>query len=300
VDNHLDGGCGGGTTSRAVYLVDSSLTACTGNYVVSGTGGLAYGLYAVGTSVATIAGNTFHAHNDTLGGGTLNGLYLGAPGLRVINNVINVNALLSGQRALGIILAADDLVILNNTVAVAHVESGTTVGLQVDSMIGGALIENNILFSGGSVDPSYGLWFDGSLASFASNNLDVDLPAWIGADVPDLDTTLVTTDAGTGTLASFGNVSIRMIDDSGVDHLVSPAGLDGDLTTTLDNDWRLTSDASDLELREGGRDQSAVDGFPTEGNGYPIDRAGVVRTAGATAAINPGAAGWSLGAYERD
>ncbi|MBN1836661.1 MAG: right-handed parallel beta-helix repeat-containing protein [Spirochaetales bacterium] len=88
-------------------------------------------------------------------------------------------------------------------------------------------------------------------------------------------------------ITSGGNVSIDLIGP--VDYFLDVDGPDDDITTMLDNDWRLTDDCP-VEVRGGGLDLSAD---------FSEDITGAARTSGSpTGMSNDGAAGWSMGAYE--
>ncbi|MFH1435758.1 MAG: InlB B-repeat-containing protein [Pseudomonadota bacterium] len=164
----------------------------------------------------------------------------------------------------------------------------------------GTEVENNIIISEGGLGTGYAIGLDAALSISNNNLFGYTYYCAIGGDVADMDATAVTTGDGTGTLESFGNVSIDMIDNGGNDYFTDPDGADDDLATTEDNDWHLASDAAILNVREGGLDQSEVDEFPVNGSSEPIDIEGTVRTAGDTDATNANAAGWSMGAYEAD
>lgn len=300
IENTIDGGCGGGNISTGLHVVDAVLADCSGNLIIGGTGETARGVVVEGESSAAVTGNMIHVSNDTLDYGDLIGVMASTPGMAIINNIINVSGLLDPHYPYGIVIEDDDTFILNNTIHVSNASNGDLYGIEEWGTHDGTEVENNIIISEGGLGTGYAIGLDAALSISNNNLFGYTYYCAIGGDVADMDTTAVTTGDGTGTLESFGNVSIDMIDNGGNDYFTDPDGADDDLATTEDNDWHLASDAAILNVREGGLDQSEVDEFPVNGSSEPIDLEGTVRTAGDTDATNANAAGWSMGAYEAD
>lgn len=297
-DNIIDGGCGGGNVSTALDLRYTTATVAD-NTIIGGTGGNARGFYIDGESYVDILGNTVHVSNDTEAYGEFYGVVTWSGDTNIINNVFNINGQLDPHTVYGVVLNASNTTIINNTFQLTSHVNGDANGVTAWGSYNGTVIENNIFTTESPSGYGHALYVENA-SSIANNNMSgFDFYAWLGQGIEDLDTTVIDTDAGTGTLASFGNVDIDMIDNGGADHYVDPDGADDDLSTTDDNDFHLTADAAILEVRQGGLDQTALTSYPTDGTD-PIDRDGTARTASSTSATNPGAAGWSMGAYEQD
>ena len=267
-------------TIQAIHSTVSSLTGIdfftisgdivvTGNRVQLGNGynaGTAkeYALYLNNVQNALVARNTLHASS----GASTAGLAVNAAAgtVRVFNNL-----LYGGSGALssaGIVTSTSlgTLKVYNNTIhgGTSPVSMGAnlgTVGTAVEFV-------NNLITVGGGATSSH--CFKATLTNVITRAENNNLTGCLTA-VYDNNTVLSPTVADFNTVYAYAANNLAL-----PNNLVNQNGLDGNILTSLDNDWRLSA-TSDVLLQTGGL--TLLD--------LSDDFAGSSRTAP-----------WSLGAYE--
>jgi len=261
LNNTITGGSGG--NNNGIWLIDSGNPEINGNTILGGTVGTEnYAIYNLGSP---------KVYNNLLMGGTATtnafGFRSDGGGPLIYHNTIN-----GGNGG-------------NNVVGVFFINANT------------AIVRNNIIFtSGGTILRCCAQMWTNTTdrpAAFENNNI-FDCPTAFYRDGPASNATTMATPIGTGagtnTLTGFGNVNI---DNSANQLFTSINGSDGNLLTMADNDWRLKTTGTICNVRGGGLVIA----------GYSIDKDGLNHTSALPAACTPsnvGAAGWSMGAFEKD
>ncbi|MEE8554700.1 MAG: DUF1565 domain-containing protein, partial [bacterium] len=274
---------GGGVYSSAVFANQGSPTL-SDNVIDGGTGGTdSYGIFAAGVSGTpiepAIIGNTIDGGS---GGTNSYGIFDTFSESLIYNNVIDGGT--GVTNSYGIYITRSEAKVRNNTI------DGGSGGSESNGIVhdgtGGiseSVAENNMVFTTGGTSRYCLVEFEATNSDFKSvkNNDLWDCPTAFYRDqgttnVQDLDTTSISTGLGTNTLEFFGNIS------------EPPMFVGG-------GDFHLTG-SSPINTREGGLDQSGL-----AKGAFSTDKDNVLRTTPpAGAPTNAGAAGWSMGAYERD
>ncbi len=292
VDNTVRGGMGG-QWGMGVHIRGG--VTLTGNSIHGGGGTQRSSAVMVQSNqdgaATTIIGNRLYGGD---GPGLSVGIdYNGNPGVTIRNNTIHGGA---GGGSVGINAGntwgtAAPAVIENNSIDAGNAASTPVRAILLEQSLDGTprtvYIRNNLMFS-----------------SAASSTCILEAPAAATPTEVRNNNLLCTTayrefDAGCGGTTSCTLAQLEALTDipggaSGnitVDPMfVDVDGADDDPTTMSDNDWRLTG-MSPLNLRGGGR---ALTGFGDDADG-------IARTTDMPAGMtNADAAGWSIGAYERD
>jgi hypothetical protein len=286
----VNGGAGG--TSVAVLNDDINTTIyanLSNNTIAGGSGANSYGVY----NVPNCPAYTYPVLlNNTISGGsgsTSSTAYFAEDWVDadIFNNTMDGG---SGPVSTGIDLTdAATANVWNDAVSGG---SGATSSTAISNSLGGnADIEDSILFvtSTAGTQTCYnnvdGASLNGTTEIFSNNDVSPScataLYSYAGADV----TTLIaptTVNGAASTLAALGNVS-------------------ADPKFVSANDWHLTA-ASPAEVLQGGLNLTGASGAYNSNIPEPLtDKDGVVRTATLTLTpANSGAAGISMGAYEKN
>ena len=177
--------------------------------------------------------------------------------------------------------ARNGFILRNNTI---NAGSGATIAHGISNTDATPNIENNIVFSSGANTICY-IETDTTEPDFMRNNdffncTDIYVDANAGCTGNgDLDG-----DSTTCTLAEMNALSGAFSNNISVDPVFEDNdGLDNDITTMIDNDWRLSA-TTPVSVSAGG-----LNGIDA-GFGYTLDLDGVTRPASPTL--------WSIGAYE--
>ena len=306
---------GNGGNCQGVTVLNGS-AGIYNNVIDGGDGVQTDGVKISGTSVVTVESNTIcggdasdwargvliysnnvNVRGNLITGGTSTGAITGISCQDIGWVIIRNNLVFGGEYigsstdydADGIMLHRAGAMIYNNTVAGGLSDYNSAVRIQSESS---ASIENNILFSLASVTG----FCVGESASNGDNVTSINnnnLYDYSGNTL--LYRTFDTNNYDTG-------VAVNALEYASGNRDEDPAfvdldGPDDDITTMDDNDWHLTS-ATPVEVRQGG-----LDGI-VEGWGFNTDLDGISRTDFADGPddgpSNDGAAGWSMGAYEKD
>ena len=276
-NNKINGGAGAG--SEGIYNQSSS-PVISNNTINGGQGQSTYCIMNQSSSQAIIMNNVLNAGGIVYGGSS-NGIYNFSSNPIIINNIIHGGI---GYYSYGIFNDRSSPDITNNTI-----NGGSGSAYSIAIMTGSThssppysqpFIRNNIIFTEGS-GTRWGIHETDEVSDPASvrNNTIFDCPDALYRDEDSVSITAigqdVTTGEGAQTLEFWDNInegSIMMFVDF------------------PDGDWHLTS-AAPLDIRGGG---VAISGFAS-------DKDGSARTTTTpTGMTNPGAAGWSMGAYEKD
>ncbi|MDY6934299.1 MAG: Ig-like domain-containing protein [Spirochaetota bacterium] len=236
LNNTIEGGDGVGGYSYGIYNQSSSSPTIRNNMIDGGNGSvLAFGIRNLSSS-PTIQNNTIYGGNSTNSFGIENSS-LSSPDIQ--NNTIDGG------------------------------DGGTSIGINIESLASdhpSPRIENNIIFtSGGSNRRGINEQDADADPATLRNNDIFDCPTALYYDehttaVNDLDSTIVSTDEGSGTLGSWSNVSV-----------------DPEFADRAGGDLHLTA-SSPVSVTAGGLDLSGE---------FVTDKDGNNRTAP-----------WSIGAYE--
>jgi hypothetical protein len=287
------------TTSYGVY------SGCIGNLTnntISGGSAVsnAYGVYTQSYTGQTIA-------NNTIDGGSAASIY-GAYDMlssTIRNNTITAGT--GGTNSSGIVLPSGSNSIVTNNVVHGGFGSSSSYGIAIqwpsssgmssptirnNTINGGGgtwsisilvytsapLISNNILFtSGGTNRICYDEAIGGGYPTAFTNNLLFNCPTALYFDNNTTNITNLTTNVTnntTATLAAWGNISVDPL-----------------FVNMATKDYHLQA-SSPIDVREGGLDLTGA---------IPTDKDGVARTAVLNGSpANIGAAGMSMGAFEKD
>ena len=288
----------GATTGYGIYCNKSSPTI-SNNFIQGGDGSFAYGIFNNNSS-PVITGNTIVGGIALTTGTAYYSIYNQNGSSPIIRN----NVLSAGN-------ATSSTGIYTNHSGSAPTIENNTIGGKMNSvntgvirMIGGAApaIRNNIIFAydatSGCVEE-----FDGSSnpTVFQNNNMfGCTSNVYRNGGATNLNSVCTDGKPGSGACATGTNVATTTtsgnlsIDNSGP-LFTSLNGTDGNIHTMSDNDWHLTTNAINCNVRGGGLDLSTS---------FTLDRDLVTRTtgdpSGGCTATNTGANGWSLGAYENN
>lgn len=271
IQNNILNGGGGSTTSRAIDIRGSNVPVITNNFLNGGSDTSNYGL--VTTASAIIHGNTIEAAF---------GLWTGySSAASIYNNIIN-------GTAYGIINNNSSSIITNNTLY----SIGTGIGIYNQNTSSSTIMNNIIAYP--SCIQEYGANSDPAVIK--NNNLYsctvvyVDDEAGCTGNADGDNNSSTCTFAEMEALSDFspgavnGNISIDPL-------LVDVDGIDNDIKTMGDNDWHLQA-SSPVNIRQGGLNLA---------DSYTSDFDNVTRTAvNDGSPTNTNAAGWSIGAYEKD
>lgn len=292
------------TTSNAniaaIMLATSSPTIAyntIGGGTTTSTSAIVTGI-DTGTGSALILGNLIIGSTGCGSGCSyIQGIYSNGSA-RIINNMILGSPDGGGAGIKGITTQGGgaQAQILNNTI-IGNSGDGTNVnGIQVENG-STPIIRNNIIFNLTSAGVGFGTCISESGSTsdptnVQNNNLFGCTTLYADAD----------NGCGGGSNCSIaqlnalgtgysGNVGIP---NTGSQLFVSINGIDGNISTLADNDWRLTTNGAICDVRGGG--------FNLSGS-FTADRDGITRTISAIAGCTPtntGATNWSIGAFERD
>ena len=276
-NNRINGGAGAG--SEGIYNQSSS-PIISNNTINGGQGQSTYCIMNQSSSQAIIMNNVLNAGGIAYGGSS-NGIYNFSSDPIIINNIIHGGI---GYYSYGIFNDRSSPDITNNTI-----NGGSGSAYSIAILIGSThssppysrpFIRNNIIFTEGS-GTRWGIHETDEVSDPASvrNNTIFDCPDALYRDEDSVSITAVdqaiTTGEGTRTLEFWGNIN---------------EGSTGMFVDFSGGDWHLV-DTAPLNIRGGGIIIS----------GITSDKDGIARTATApTGMTNICAAGWSMGAYEKD
>ncbi len=285
---------------------NSADTTISKNYIHGGKGGTrTYGIYNK-YSQAVISQNTIHGGDivNTSGNHGIRDEYNKtdtSQASTIFNNIIYGG---TGKQTYGIYVDKATSVIQNNTINGGHGQNAST-GILLSSVSDGpasAVIQNNIIFTSHGTTYRYCIneYHASGYASDPShlqNNNLFDCATALYRDESSTNYTTLTNgkpgDADVATTTS-GNINI---DDSSGQLFVDINGPDDDVTTLSDNNWQLKYPpiAATCNVVFGGLDLS---------DDYLLDFSDISRTNNLSGLpcvpANGDAAGWSIGAYEKD
>jgi hypothetical protein len=254
--NFIYGGDNAGDTNIGIRVDNASVI--DGNIISGGSGGThANGVECLGSA---------KVRNNLLFGGSATNF---STGVRLYGATVNAQ-------------------VFNNTIC-GGINGTASNGIRLLMGATGS-IQNNILFTA-AVGNAYGIRESSadSDPTVCRNNNIFDCPNAIYYDFEGASAN-ITDIADVNNLSdmtSSGNISVDLIGVA--NYFVDVDGEDDDITTMLDNDWRLTDNAP-VNVRGGGLDLSSD---------FTTDFAGVTRTTSSPSGMtNDDAAGWSIGAHE--
>lgn len=285
--NTIDGGSGDG--SEGVSVRNNSSVTLIGNYIYGGNtaseNNTTRAIMVENNSIVKATANKIHAGRGYDTWGLVSEVQ---SSLRLKNNIIFGGNATHFSCAIAIDDGGGE--IRNNTI-----DGGTAPGIFVIEMsnIARPDIQNNIIFTSGA--SSWGTLIievsdNGGTQGIAVGNncLWARNGEVLYEDYNGVQYTDITSLNDLGYVS--GNISIDPL-------FADIDGTDDDITTIEDNDWHLIA-SSPVNIRQGGLDGSA------EGWGYDTDMEEAPRTNLSQGPngnpTNTGAAGWSMGAFEKD
>ena len=310
-ENVIDSGTGGNTTGVLAQNVSAEITD---NRIIAGSGVLTEGLKITDSSQTIVKANYIYGGDATE---WARGIYLSSDGVTIERNKITGGT--STARLDGIYCYEHEWTIIRNNLvfggdssspdydANAVFLNGPYAKLYNNTLAGGTSIhssavcmrigskpdiKNNILFAFGTVSSNC-ILEDGTNAENAGSINNNTLWDYDG-------NTLLYHTYDNNDYDSYTTVNVLGYASGNVGDIPIFVDLDGpddDITTMEDNDWRLTTSAPD-DIRQGG-----LDGI-VQGWGFETDIDGNTRTnltdGPNDSPTNADAAGWSMGAYEKD
>ena len=317
-----------GVINQAIAMGGNvTLATIIDGFTINGGGGtVSYAIYT--TDSPTIQNNIINGGNGSNGSG---GIYnFGSPTIQ--NNTINGGS--AGNSSYGIISDQSTFpIIRNNTI---NAGSGINSSFAVITY-GSATIENNTINGGsGSIISSYGIIVEtGSAAAIRNNTINGGSGGSLSrsisvAGTPTIENNIIFTSGGPNRYCIYeenssndpvsvrnndffdcptaiyrdadgncsGGMNCTLVEMESLTDMIVSGNISAvpDFVNQVGGNWHLQA-SSPINVRKGGLDGS------TEGWGFTTDKDGNTRTAiisGSPSPTNPGAAGWSMGAFEGD